>query len=81
MTEQELAKVPFHFVGHVAMADEHTSTYANKDGRLGFCEITKVVSDDGFGEVFGRTRRHYRIGSTWYKSRKKFLEALKDFEL
>ena len=77
MTWEELEKVPFHFVSSVSMADAHTLTYSSKDGRLGFCVITKVK--DEF--EFGRSYRHFRIGDKWYKSRKKFDEALKDFEL
>lgn len=79
MTEEELQKVPFQMVGHAALADEHTCTYQSKDGRLGFCDHTKVLADfDGMKE-FGRTYRHWRIDSKVYKSKKKFLEALKDF--
>lgn len=75
MTEQELLKVPFHMVGHLAMANEHASTYSSKDGRLGFCDHTKKRGDF----AYGRTYRHWRIDNKIYKSKEKFLEALKDF--
>lgn len=79
MTEQELAKVKFHMVGHASFANEHTCTYQSEDGRLGFCDHTPVLSDFGGIREFGRPTRHYRIDDKVYKSKKKFLEALKDF--
>ena len=76
MTEEELKKVKFTFVAHMAMADEHTSTYVSEDGRLGFCDHTLKKNE----YEFGRTYRHFRIDDKIYKSYKKFVEALKDFE-
>lgn len=75
MTEEELKKVPFHFVGSLSMEDEHCITYSSTDGRLGFCVHTRKI--DEF--TFGRSHRHWRIGDKIYKSKKKFLEALADF--
>lgn len=71
MTEQELSKVPFHLVGHAAWEHEHTLTYSSKDGRLGFC----VHTPKGRGKPY----RHWRIDNKIFKSKEKFLEALKDF--
>jgi hypothetical protein len=61
------------------MAEEHTCTYSSKDGRLGFCVHTPVTADFGGIKLYGRSRRHWRIDDNIYKSKKKFLEALKDF--
>ena len=77
MTWEELTKVPFHFVSHIAMANYHQSTYASEDGRLGFAAIQPIKDDCPVGKGL----RHWRIDNTWYKSRRKFLKALKDFEL
>lgn len=77
MTWEELTKVPFHFVSHIAMADCHQTNYVGKDGRLGFCDLQPMKDD----WPVGRCRRHWRIDSTWYKSKKKFLEALAKVEL
>ena len=33
MTWEELTKVPFRFVSHIAMADCHQTNYVGKDGR------------------------------------------------
>lgn len=74
MTEEELGKIPFRMVAHLAMEDEHCCTYTSEDGMLGFCDHTKKR---GFN--FGRTYRHWRIGNKVYKSKEKFLEALKDY--
>ena len=75
MTEQELSKIPFKCVCHLAMADEHIATYSDESGRLGFC--THTPQKDEF--TFGKGRTHYRIDKKIYKSKKKFLEALKEF--
>lgn len=77
MTWEELTKVPFHFVSHIAMTDCHQSTYESKDGRLGFADLQPMKDD----WPVGKCRRHWRIDNTWFKSKKKFLEALKEFEL
>ena len=82
MTEKELAKVKFRMVGHINTLSFHSCTYASEDGRLGFCDYTPVLGEvDGYVYKWGRTTRHYRIGDKVYKSKKKFLEALKDFEI
>lgn len=75
MTEEELAKVPFQMVCHMAMENEHTCTYSSKDGRLGFCDHTPKRSEF----TYGKSTRHWRIDNKVYKSKEKFLEALKDF--
>jgi len=75
MTEQELAKIPFHCIGSLAMEDEHCLTYISKDGRLGFCDHTKKKKDG----TFGKSYRHYQIDGKVYTSKEKFVEALKEF--
>lgn len=76
MTPEELSKIPFRCVCHAAFEDEHTLTYISEDGRLGFCMHTPKLKHGGFG----KSRTHYQIDGKIYKSRKKFLEALKDFD-
>lgn len=63
-------------VGHLSGEYEHCCTYSSEDGILGFCDHTKKKSEF----EFGRTYRHYRIGSKIYKSKKAFLAALKDYK-
>lgn len=74
MTIEELKKIPFRMVGHLAMEDEHCCTYSSEDGMLGFCDHTKKRGFD-----FGRSYRHWRIRKKVYTSEEKFLEALKDY--
>ena len=74
MTIEELEKVPFHFVAHMSMEDMHTTTYESDDGQFGFCDHVPFKN----GEPHGRAFRHYRIGLKVYKSKAKFIEALKD---
>lgn len=75
MTIEELQKVKFHFVSHLSMVDEHCTTYASEDNRLGWSEHVPFKD----GEPYGRHTRHYRIDTKVYKSKKKFLEALQNF--
>ena len=74
MTIEELEKVKFHFVAHMSMEDMHTTTYESDDGRFGFCDHT-IYTD---GRPY-RSYRHWRIGTNIYKSKKKFLDAIKDY--
>ena len=75
MTIEQLNKIPFHMVAHMSMEHEHTLSYASEDNRLGFCDHT-IKRKDG---TFGRTYRHWRIDNKVYKTKGKFIEALKDF--
>lgn len=75
MTYEEVKKVPFHMVGHLAMADAYQGTYADESGRLGFCDITERINEFETGEC----HRSYRIDNTWYDTKEEFVEALKHF--
>ena len=75
MTIEELKKISFHFVSHMSMEDEHTTTYANEDNQLGWCDHVPYKN----GQPYGRAYRHYRIGLKIYKTKAKFLEAIKDY--
>ena len=75
MTKEELSKIPFKCVSHLAMAHEHCVTYVNEEYDFGICDCTKVKAD---GYTFGRTYRHYRYKDKVYKTLPKFLEAIKD---
>ena len=76
MTIDELKAIPFHFVAHMTLESEHMMSYETEDGRFGFCDHVPFKN----GEPHGRAFRHYRIGLKVYKSKKKFLEALKEFK-
>lgn len=75
MTKEDLSKIPFHLVGHISMEHEHCTSYASEDGRIGFCDHVPYID----GVPKGRVYRHYRIDGRVYKTREKFIEALKDF--
>lgn len=75
MTEEEFNRVEFHMVCHLALANEHMMTYVSKDGRLGYCDHTPKKKNGDFGKSY----RHWQIDGKVYKTKEKFLEALKDF--
>ena len=75
MTIEELEKVKFNFRSHVIMEDEHTTAYFSEDGKIGFSNHVPFKD----GEPHGRSYRHYWLNGKVYKSKKKFLEAIKDF--
>jgi hypothetical protein len=72
MTYEELKKVPFRFVSHLSMEDEHCTVYESKDKRISFCNHVHFKN----GEPTGRTYRHYMIDGKVYKTKEKFIEAL-----
>ena len=76
MTAEELSTIPFRCICCTAWEDEHTMTYSALEGRLGFCVHTPKNEDGTFSK---RTYTHYHINGKVYKSKKKFLEALNDF--
>lgn len=80
MTKEELKKIPFHFVSHLAMEGEHCTCYESQDGRLGWCDHVARDPESGLVKKRARTVRHYRIDGNIYKTREKFLNALKDFQ-
>lgn len=75
MSIEELEKVSFHFQSHMSMEDEHTTTYFSDDNKIGFCDHVPFKN----GEPCGRATRHYWLDGKVYKSKNKFLEALKDY--
>ena len=75
MTIEELEKVKFKSHSHMSMEDEHPTTYFSEDGKIGFCNHVPFKN----GEPHGRAYRHYWLNGKVYKSKKKFLEAIKDY--
>jgi hypothetical protein len=76
MNEEELKKVRFN-AWHISTKSEGITSYISTDGRLGIIDSVPL-DQDGYVKKKGRAIRHYRIDGKVYKSKKKFLEALKD---
>jgi len=74
MTEEQFYNQKWHKRCHINMANECSSTWQTEDGRFAICDHT--TKKDEF--TYGRTYRHYQIEGKTYKSRKKFLEAIKN---
>ena len=72
MTQEQFKKIAVHFVSHIALTTEHINNYVSDDGNIAVRVITPILKNGDFG----KPRMHWRIGDKWYKSRKKFLEAL-----
>lgn len=73
MTIEEFNKIPLHFAWHISMAGWNELAFVSEDNFFG---VTRVTDKDEETGEYGKTRVHYRIGDKWYKSKKKFLEAL-----
>ena len=78
MTESDLAKIKFRFVMSMSGKYEHMLSYESVDHipAIGICIHTPVRKDG----TFGRESRHYRFNGKTYKTKKKFLEAMTEFE-
>jgi hypothetical protein len=76
MTVEEFENTTFRFVSHASMKDEHTTTYASEDGRLGWCEHVPYKDE----RPKGRTYTHWRIGSKIYKTKAAFLKSLEEYK-
>ncbi len=74
MTKEELQKVPFHFVSHLSMEDEHISTYISENKRIGFSDHVKYRN----GQPTNRCYRVWMLDGITYETKTKFLEALKE---
>ena len=77
MTIEEFKKIPVRETCHLAMEHEYTTTYASEDGRIGVC--VHVPRDPISGEPKGRSYRHYMIDGKVIKSKKKLIEAIKQY--
>lgn len=76
MTFEELKKIPFHFVSHLSMVDEHCTTYMSDDKRFAFCD--HVPFTDGHPDRSKKAYRTYMIDGKVYKTKGQFLKALAD---
>ena len=77
MTEEELNKLSFRFVSHLAMEDEHCTTYVSEDGRIGFSN--HVPYKNGHPNRKKKEYRLYAIDGKVFEDKKEFLEALRFF--
>lgn len=71
MTIDELRKIPFRWISHLATEHEHCATYANEEYGIACCVHTPFKD----GEPYGRCRTHYLYRFKVYKSTRAFLAA------
>lgn len=72
---ERLKKMSFKCVCTAAWEDEHTMTYENENGRIGFCVHTPKKENGDFGKPY----YHWKIDGKTYKNTKKFLDALERY--
>lgn len=78
MTPEEIKKIPFSFVSHLAMEDCHATVYqAATVPELQMC--SKVLCRDGVPYRKGTT--HYKFKGIVYKTFEKLCAAMKDYEI
>ena len=77
MTKEELESLSFHMVSHLAMENEHCSTYKSEDGRIAFCD--HVPFKDGRPNRKRKAYRNYMVDGEVFDDYNEFLEALKSF--
>lgn len=74
MTQEELKQVPFRFVSHLSMEDEHVTTYISENKRIGFSDHVKFKN----GHPTKKGYRVWMLDGITYEDDAEFLEALKD---
>ena len=77
MTREELEKIPFHFVSHISFEDEHITTYASEDNRIGFSN--HVPYKNGQPNRKKKAYRIYMVDGEIFDDYEEFLEALKSY--
>lgn len=71
MTKEELLKIPFRPIAHMAMAHEHTQTATNDFYGISICNHTKINKRGDFG----RSYTHFMYKGKTYKTADAFLKA------
>jgi len=74
MTIKEFDNLTFLFRSHLAMANEHTMTYATEDNRFAFCVHTPFKD----GEPKGRVYKHYMVDGKVYKTDEALIKAIEN---
>ena len=77
MTKEEFVKIPFKFVGHISMIDEHQQSFKNEQYGFSMVIVTRMNCN---GMIPGRSRKWFFYKGKWYGQLTKFLEAIKDVE-
>lgn len=80
MTPEEINKIRFKLLSHVAMANEHVCSYIAVDVpfELRMCSHTPVDNYETGELAYGRAYRHYMLNGVVYNTRKKLYEAMKE---
>ena len=74
ITEEMVRFIPMRFESHLAMEDEHCTTYSCMDTRLPLRVCHHVPMRERVPH--GRTYSHYMLNGHVYCTRKAFIEAL-----
>lgn len=74
MTDKEIKLINFTSVSHMSMGNEHIVRYNSESGRIGVCHHVPYQN----GGQFIRAYTTYRIDDKIYKTKKAFIQALKE---
>lgn len=76
MTDEEIKAIKFKWQSHMSLEGEHVTVWVSECGRFGICDH---VPFRGMSP-WGRSYSHYRIDNKIYKTKQKFIEALREFD-
>lgn len=74
MTDKEIKLINFTSVSHMSMENEHIVCYNSESGRIGICHHVPYKN----GDQFRRAYTTYRIDDKIHKTKKAFIQALKE---
>lgn len=80
MTEEDLGKLKFREVNHVSYVSEyHTFYECVSEPFIGRLRLNSIVKRSKFtGEPTGKARVHYSLDGKLYRTKEKFLDAIKE---
>lgn len=76
MTDEAIKAIKFKWKSHMSLENEHITVYDSECGRFGICDH---VPYKGMSP-WGRSYTHYRIRDKTFKTKKKFIQALREFD-
>lgn len=81
MTDEQIARIKFRFISHIAMSDFHISQYVAEDVPFDLrMEVAVPTEEYKYEHPRARCRRRYMLDGHWMR-RKKLIEKLRSIEI